>query len=242
MRFSCIFKTERLPQAYNMLFVSLIKEALKKSNPDYYEKLYFYEGRSNKKSKNFCFSVFIKNFEIINETLYVKDKVFFNISTPDYECGINIYNGLLKIKSFKYRDYNLEREKIFLAKEKRINGNEAVFKTLSPIFIKDKDNNFLNPENEEFNKELNYISDMILKNYRGCGLKVPLEFQSVLMKKKVVKEEIEDFTEITGKNTYYVNAYSGVFKLKGNIEDLEDLYKLGIGFRRSQGFGMIEVV
>lgn len=242
MRFTCILKADKLPQAYNMLFVSLIKEALKEANPDYYEKLYSYEGRANKKSKNFCFSVFIKNFEIANEILCVKDKVFFNVSTPDYECGISIYNGLLKIKSFKYKDYNLEREKIFLAREKRIDGNEAVFKTLSPIFMKNKNNNFIDPGNEEFGRELNYISDMILKNYRGCGLKEPLEFQSVLMKKKVVKEEIGNFTEITGKKTYYVNAYAGVFKLKGAKEDLEDLYKLGIGFRRSQGFGMIEVV
>jgi CRISPR-associated endoribonuclease Cas6 len=225
-----------------MLFVSLIKEALKEADPNYYDKLYFYGERANKKSKNFCFSVFVSNFEEKNGILYVKDKIILNISTPDYECGINIYNGLLKTKNFQYKEYNLEREKIFPVREKRIDGNEAVFKTLSPIVIKDKDNNFLSPEDEMFGRELNYISNTVLRNYRGYGLVEPLEFQSVLMKKKIVKEEIEDFIKVTGRRTYYVNAYAGVFKLKGAKEDLEDLYQLGIGFRRSQGFGMIEVV
>jgi len=34
----------------------------------------------------------------------------------------------------------------------------------------------------------------------------------------------------------------GVFSLKGNKQDLNDLYQLGLSFRRSEGFGLIEVV
>ncbi|KYO67321.1 CRISPR-associated endoribonuclease Cas6 [Thermovenabulum gondwanense] len=242
MRFTAIFSTDKLPQANNMLFVSLMKEAIQKSNPEYYEKIYFYDGKKNKRPKNFCFSIFVKDFEVMDEFYHIKDKIFLNISTPDYECGVNIYNGLLKIKNFNYKNFYLNREKIFLVREKKINDNQVVFKTLSPILIKDKNNNFLEPKNEKFNEEMNYICNEILRNYRGIGLKRPLTFQDISLRKKVVKQEIEGFTQITGKKIFYANAYAGLFKLEGDVSDLDDLYKLGIGFRRSQGFGMIEVV
>ncbi|MCW6061850.1 CRISPR-associated endoribonuclease Cas6 [Clostridium sporogenes] len=33
-----------------------------------------------------------------------------------------------------------------------------------------------------------------------------------------------------------------MFKLEGNVKDLKDIYMLGLGFKRNQGFGMIEVI
>ncbi|MCS7232055.1 MAG: CRISPR-associated endoribonuclease Cas6, partial [Elusimicrobiota bacterium] len=41
---------------------------------------------------------------------------------------------------------------------------------------------------------------------------------------------------------YTFTCFSGVFELSGNPEDLDYLQKIGIGLRRAQGFGMVEVV
>ena len=60
------------------------------------------------------------------------------------------------------------------------------------------------------------------------------------MKKIVVKEQIKGFKEKTGKEYIYIKAYSGIFKLIGNTEDLNLLKELGVGARRS-GFGNIDL-
>jgi CRISPR-associated endoribonuclease Cas6 len=242
MRLSCEYKTSKLPVANKMMFVSLIKKALSTSNKAYYEKLYNYEDKKNKATKNFTFSLFMKDFKLQGDIFEIGEKVIFNISTPDYEFGINLYNGLLKLNHFNYKDFELSKCKISLIKEKPITKRVMTFKTLSPIFVKNKENVSLSPFDAEYSKELNYISNTILKSYRGYGLKEELDLKVINMKKAVVKEEISDFTSISGSKYLYINGYSGIFMLYGDIEDLRDLYMLGIGFKRNQGFGMIEVL
>ncbi|SHH05527.1 CRISPR-associated endoribonuclease Cas6 [Tepidibacter thalassicus] len=243
MRLSCEFKCDRFPITYHMMIVSLIKDALKKSDENYFKKIYLYdEQKINKKPKNFCFSVFMKNFERQEDIFIINDKIIVNISTPDYEFFINIYNGLLKIKEFKYKDFTINKVRMNILKEKNINESSVVFNTLSPICVKDKNNNPVDIEGEKFEDELNYIVDKTLQSYRGHGVKERIKFIPYKMKKVVVKQDIRNFKENTNKKYYYVNAYSGIFELKGDIQDLKDIYLLGVGFKRSQGFGMIDIL
>lgn len=244
MRLRCEYKTEKIPVAYQMMFVSLIKESLKKTDKEYYEKIYIFdEGKANKSPKNFCFSVFMKDFQREGDEFLIKDKLIFNVSSPDYEFMINLYNGLLKIKEFNYKNqYFINKVRIDLIKEKQINSEAVEFNTLSPLCIKDKNNEPLEVKDERFEKELNYISNKVLEGYRGYGLIKPLVFTDRGMVKKVVKEDISGFKKNTNKPFYYVNCYAGRFKLQGDANDLNDLHKLGVGFKRGQGFGMIEVI
>ncbi|NLD48231.1 MAG: CRISPR-associated endoribonuclease Cas6 [Clostridiaceae bacterium] len=242
MRLKCDFKVDRLPISHNMMFVSLIKESLKKSDQEYYEKLYNFNGKANKKSKNFCFSVKMRGFDIDGDIAVIKDGVSLLVSSPDAEFILYLYNGLLKVNEFKYKDFSAKRERISMLKEKTIDSSEAIFKTLTPICIKNNQNYFLKIDDESYENELNYIAGKVLENYRGRGLEERLSFQNVKMKNVVVRQEIKAFEEMSGRNYLYVNSYEGIFKLSGNIEDLQDLYSLGIGFKRNQGFGMLEVV
>lgn len=242
MRMKVEFKVDKLPIAYNTLFMSVIKEAIRKSDEDYYKNLYYYEDKSNKQTKNFTFSVYVKGYDIENENFIVKDKVILNISTPDLELGLHIYNGLINYPKFIYKAYELKRIRVDLGKEKVIDKNEAVFNALSPICIKARNGKFLNIDDNEYLKEFNYISNEILKNYRGYGLKADLEIENIKLNKVVVKEGLREFKNTTGKSYQYVNGYKGRFKLCGNIEDLNDLYKLGVGFKRAQGFGYIDFI
>ena len=235
-------ETDKFPRNYNTAIMSIIKESLKKSNKDYYENIYYYEGKTNKKTKNFTFSVYIKGYDIENEDFIVKDKVILNISTPDLELGLNIYNGIINHSKFRYKEYELNRIRVDLIKEKNIENEEVIFNALSPICIKSKDGKFLNIDDDEYVKEFNYMSNLILENYRGFGLKKELLFENINLKKVVVKESLREFKNITGKKYQYVNGYKGIFKLCGDIEDLNNLYKLGLGAKRSQGFGYVDLV
>jgi CRISPR-associated endoribonuclease Cas6 len=242
MRLSCEYKTDKLPVANKMMFVSLIKEALKRVNIEYFEKLYRFEGNSNKQIKSFSFAVLLKGFEMEGQIFNIRDRIILNITTPDYEFGINVYNGLLNIQTFQYKDYTLKKLRINLVKEKFISEQQIVFKTMSPVCMRNKDNEFISSKDPLYVEVLNYIVDKNLAVHRGYGLKQPLQFEELFMKKVVVKEEITGFKESTNKNTFYVNAYAGTFKLTGDVEDLNFIYQSGIGFRRSQGFGMVDIV
>ncbi|AOT70855.1 CRISPR-associated endoribonuclease Cas6 [Geosporobacter ferrireducens] len=242
MRLKCEYKASKIPITYQMMFVSLIKEALKISDSDYFQKLYKYGDAANKQSKNFTFAVYMKDYEIADEIFSIKDKVVLNISSPDLEFMIKVYNGLLKLNQFKYKDYLLNKIRIDLVKEKEITSSEVMLKTLSPICIKTKNHRFMKPEDETYVDELNYIADIVLRNYRGQGLQEKLDFIPLQMKKTVVKEEIRDYKANTGDKHLQIHAYAGTFKLKGNVDDLKDLYALGISFKRNQGFGMVEVI
>ncbi|PGA52060.1 CRISPR-associated endoribonuclease Cas6 [Bacillus pseudomycoides] len=39
-----------------------------------------------------------------------------------------------------------------------------------------------------------------------------------------------------------MEAYRGTFELEGSVQDLQTLYQIGLGMRRSQGFGNIEII
>ncbi|AYD40182.1 CRISPR-associated endoribonuclease Cas6 [Clostridium fermenticellae] len=243
MRFKCTFKTEKIPLCYHMMLVSMIKEALKAEDEEYLNKLYYFQNKKNKKSKNFTFSVYLKDYKIDKEEIKINGFVQINISSPDIEFMLKLYNGILKKKSFQYKKiYQIDKLKITIQQEKNILKEELCFKTLSPIYMKDINGNSISPTSNEYSKEFNYIQNKILENYRGYGLKENVQFAPVLMEEKVVKEEIKDFKKVSGKDIYYVEAYSGIFKLCGDVQDLKDIYMLGVGYRRNQGFGMIEVV
>lgn len=242
MRLSCEYNTEEIPVS-QMFMVSIVKEALKRTDKEFYEELYTYDGdRSNKRSKNYCSALFLKDFERKKDVIKINDRVIFNFSTPDYEFGVNLYNGLLDVNEFQYKDYEFNKIRINLLQEKEIKDSRVRFKTLSPICIKDKNNRFLDLDDKNYDRELNYIVNEVLKNYRGTGLQKELKFNPVNMQKVVVKQKIEKFTQNTGRPYYYVNSFKGSFELEGAVEDLGDIYQLGIGFNRSQGFGMLEVI
>lgn len=243
MRMSVEYKTDKFPISYQMLVVSLIKQAIKEVDINHYKQMYTYdECKANKKTKDFCFSVFMKEFEKQGDIFTIKDRVIVNISSPDYAFMVNLYNGLLNIDTFKYKDFTLNKVRINLVKEKSISNNVVTLNTLSPIFIQDKNHKALEINDESYERELNYIANETLKSYRGYGLKEQLKFKVLDMKKRVVKEDIRAFRENTKKPYYYANSYVGMFRLEGDINDLKDIYMLGVGFKRSQGFGMVEIV
>ncbi|OOM45183.1 CRISPR associated protein Cas6 [Clostridium beijerinckii] len=243
MRIVIELNTNKIPLNYNYLILSLIKNNLSKENQMLFNKLYEENNDYEFRTKPFTFSVKFEDFKIENEEVLLKKRVLLTISTSDYIIGSVIYNSFLKEKDYEYQNkYRLQIGKVSVLKEKNINSNQVVFKTLSPVIIRNKAGEFLTIDDSNYEKELNYIVDSNIKSYRGNGLKEELKFEPVLMKKRVIKERISEFTEKTGKDIFYITGYKGIFKLTGDKEDLNLIYKMGLGFRRSSGFGCLEIV
>lgn len=267
MRIKAILEGDILPIDYRSHFMSFIKEALKVTDlgKEYFEKLYKYEEegeiRNNKAGKPFCFAVrFLhdkEEFKKEKDILYIKSPIEFYISTVDPGFLVALYNGLLskRLYPFKMGDGGIsKRRNIILLRERKIKENKVVFKTLSPILIEDKNDKPLLPINLEDNqplfeesedfvhflREFNYTSDTILRSVRGEGLKERLDFKPIKLRKEVVKHRVRE--KNVEPKLYTFTCFSGIFELSGDVEDLNYLYQLGLGLRRAQGFGMVEVL
>ncbi|MFN7065097.1 MAG: CRISPR-associated endoribonuclease Cas6 [Aquificaceae bacterium] len=264
MRLRILAKTTKLPIIYRHRILALLKEAIESSNRQYKELLY-----ADRKPKPFTFSVLFPRgtalkkeafplsdgIEIVDYVFYFPEDSYFHVllSSSDYEFLINLYNGLLKIRAFPFnKDIKIDIFRIIPVDKKPVISNKAVFKTLSPILIEDKEGKpiFGNDKSfdmDVFNRELNEIQDRILITLRGKGLKKRLAFEPIRWKKQVVKHTLSKVLEGYAKGELtkpYITltCFEGCFKLEGDQEDLEMIYHIGLGLRTGQGFGMVEVV
>ncbi len=263
MRIKILIKADIVPFLYRHRIISLIKEALKKSDRDYKE--FFYNQQI---TKPFSFNlVFPKEKQIkkarikLDEKFTIEDKVIISdkpfslfISSSDYRFIIALFNGLKKLNTFNFssennmlingKKVNWKIQKFVLLNEKPITKNTVIFRTNSPIIVEDKEDKPVLFYEERFERELNEVMDRILKSphIKGKGLEEPLKFEPIKMRKDVVKHTLRDFRIKTGKPIMYLTGNSGIFRLTGHPEDLKLLYKIGIGTKTGQGFGMVEII
>ncbi|MBK3333112.1 CRISPR-associated endoribonuclease Cas6 [Persephonella atlantica] len=263
MRIKILIKSNKVPFLYRHRVVSLIKEALKKSDSDYKDFLY-----NNQITKPFSFNlVFPQKRQIqtakiqIDENFEIEDKIVISdgyfslfVSSIDYRFIIGLFNGLKRLKTFQFSsntDMLVNGEKISwqiknisVLNERPIKKETVIFKTNSPVIVEDRDDRPVLFNEERFEKELNEVMDRILKSphIKGKGLEKPLRFKPLVMKKSIIKHTLKSFREHTGKPVMYLTGNSGVFKLSGHPEDLKILYEVGIGTKTGQGFGMVEVL
>lgn len=157
MRIKANFHASKLPILYRHRFMALIKDALNRSAPDYEQQLYpAKDSKFSKKTKPFTFSIAMppgrkseKEKFFVDEGIQIEDTIFhfplnsflsFYLSSSDYNFIVNLYNGLLEIKEFKFNDDILLRlEQVFMMHEKKIDNEEVMFKTNAPILIEDKE-------------------------------------------------------------------------------------------------------
>jgi CRISPR-associated endoribonuclease Cas6 len=106
-----------------------------------------------------------------------------------------------------------------------------VFKTLSPFLVRDYEDKdkYLRPRDEGFAEQLGHIVSECAASF--IGRNATLEFTDV---------KTETFPVFHYGMS--VDAIKGVFTLKGEPEVLTMVYQIGLGSRRSQGFGMLEMV
>jgi CRISPR-associated endoribonuclease Cas6 len=236
MRLSCRYGMEGvLPLDYRPGFMSLLKKALNKSNPALYAELY-----ENMVTKPFTFSIYFGGGLLIDKnegTLRSNyPEISLNMSSNSAKLITFVYNGLLEIPEYPIYKANLRLKEIRFSDSARIDNDYAMFKTLSPILIKtsrrEKDEYIL-PDHPEFKERLNYYVNLTWREITKVEGKFDVNF--IPLPKKINKEVVFHMR-------VPFTAFRGVFVLQGEPEILQFIYDVGLGIRRNQGFGMLEVV
>lgn len=229
----------KIPAMYRKNFVSLIKEAFVRSENS---SLKYMNTSTNQKP--FTFSVKFKLTNSGSDQLELKDNLFdFYFSTNDYLILISVYNFILNnLNSYNiFPNCNNTLIKPMLLPQIKINKNSVVFKTLSPIVVRDMANKngdrTLKFSDEGFENNLKLSIKSSIKTF----ISKDIDHNSIDI--KILKMKADNINNYgNNKNLYGLYANSGLIEINLKSEYLQLLYDIGIGAKRSQGFGMVEKV
>ncbi len=185
--------------------------------------------------------------------------------------GLNNISKKIKDSEKKEKDYKfsfgeykvISIRDFYYHEDKDFSKDVLSFKTLSPFLVRDLSDGdyYIYPENVNFNQQLKYAKKVNIEEFVRV-LKISLtslikNFDSNFDENNIKTQDIIDIKLkdlkpspiIHGSNNENKKVFKMTFPaLKGllNItskpEYLKLIYDLGIGARRSEGFGMLEVV
>lgn len=242
MRFTVelLLENETILKDKNRIILSILKNCYSSYSKEYYQNLY--ENNANK-IKNFTFSLYMGNCKFLREEIFIPDKrIFLNFSSYDHEDGIMFYNSFLKNKGNKYpvKNNQIQIGRLRLMKEKTIYSNEAVFKTMSPIVIRqhngDNKKTWYHSLNSQEGQAI-FMNNLKHQLIDAFGERVLLDFEDI-------RVEVEaNNREVKVKN-YGIEVLANIGKIKMKAEPyiLDYIYKAGLGSKRGSGFGMMEMV
>lgn len=219
---------------YRSLILSYLKNAFQTNDINLYQKYY-----GNIYSlKNFCFSINLDNPKFNENTITLDgNEITIKLSTIDISCGIDIYNALLKMKNKEYitKNNSLTLIDIKLENHKIITKNEIIIKMLSPIIVRthiDGKDRYFSYKDDNFIPCLKNSIEYTLKECTNIDLSNrDFKIMCISPKKTVVDAFGAKFT-----------ANLGVYKIIADLDVINAIYQLGIGSRRSEGFGMFEII
>ena len=230
----------KIRKEYRRDLLRFIKNSLSDYSPEIYKK--YYADKKKNKPKPFTFSI---SFSITKKPSNKGDYFVLNnnslkihFSFIDYTFGMTIYNALLQNKNnIKiFGDTVQKIEYINLEKDRKINDNIVVFKTLSPILVRDLENGkgkgFIDFTHENFSENLKKNIIHLANHF--------------LQKTNISEKDI--FVEPVKMKSDIINHYggeignTGIIKISAPLEILQLIYDAGLGAKRSQGFGMLEVL
>lgn len=228
-------ENENLPIQYRKSIISFIKLSLSEYNEEYYKK--FYNQKDNI-IKPFTFSVFLKFPQFKEkETIIENRKIELNISIADYGNSIILYNAFnhQKNKRFPLNKNSWTLKNISMIMEKKVTSDELNIKFMSPLVVRsriDKKDYYYSFNDEEF---LHTLKTNIKEQLKITNIPTDI-VDNFNMKAINAKKIIVKFYEKK------IETSAGTFKISGDKNLLEYLYKAGMGSKRSSGFGMFQII
>jgi CRISPR-associated endoribonuclease Cas6 len=190
------------------------------------------------KIKPFSFSVYTKDLK--HEKSYIispSKELKMVFSSNDYNFINMIYNSLLINKKRKMSV--APNNKVFLKRLsliylEEIEKEQITIKMLSPLLIRDRDKKlnkdyYKTVEDKDFLEKLNFNLNYLANSFK-------LDTNNLYIEPLDVKKVVVPIMSVR------YDANDGIFTLRGKAETLNTLYKIGIGSRRGEGFGLFEIV
>lgn len=238
MKVTVEFYAEKLPVAYRLGIVSIIKECLKKGDEEAYLKFF-----SANQPKPYAFSVYMSNFQYIGDEIRLRG-FRLNLTSSDISFVIPFLNGLQRTENFQYKDFQFKRGLIQYGRVPTIRSSQIIVKTNSPLLVEDASGTPLAPTDPTYAEHFNTIASKMSISLRGTPLSREIQLQPLNTKKNVVKETNHTYDQAfregkTSTPNLYFTAYHGTFKLEGDPRDLQWLLETGGGLRNGQGFGQL---
>lgn len=250
MRIKLHFELENniINKDYRALILSFIKSSLEKNFKESYKEIY--ESKDKPIMKFFTFSVYLPKPKIEKDKIEL-EKNYFNavFSIYDNKRFIEFYNSFNstinkdKEDFYPLKDNKMKLKNITMENEKIISSNRAIIKFLSPLVLRKHEeitknekrkgeDIYLDFNDNDFNEQLNYSVLRLIKDLKLNGIDSNIKLEPF----KTARKTVVDF-----KNILF-NSSIGEYIISGDSELLNILYKTGIGSRRSEGFGMFEVI
>ena len=229
LEISCTLSRNTLPLEYRRGFASLIKEAIRRTSPRVFDRYYY----GLHVLKPFTFSVYFPGLKGRDgDSFVIGEKAIVHFSTSSKELGVSVYNGLLALQTHPLFNNTLLVERINLERRVFIQEESAIFKTMAPVRVNNKGNAdwYLLPREEGFDEGLKFAVKEAARVFLGKA-DVSIEFNPIQFRRKVVRHY-----------NMAMQGFVGVFELRGSPAVLNLIYDIGLGVRRSQGFGMLELV
>lgn len=238
MRLKINLKTKnnfKVPFNYNHILSSII-----------YKKIHdldlAHELHTSNSFKFFNFSQLnIQNRKLVEDGIISKNgRISFYLSSPNDLLIKNIVNGFVDNLEVKFKNETLLVEKIEALKAPDFK-EKSEFKTLSPINIRDLNENNKRIDLAPSDKFFRGIENNLIKKY--CVFN---DIESTDKKIKVYSEmanvKRKRITIPKGPNTTYHRAYMMDLVLEGDTDLIEFAYDVGLGEKNSMGFGMIKYI
>lgn len=251
MRVTFDFKMsgETIPKDYRRGIASIIKSALEQSNSDLYK--FYYSGKFI--SKPLTFGIYFPyGVKPYGEYFKTGNKFRLKISSSSYDLISYIYNGLISKRksSFKLFENEVELISCDLLKPLKILEKETLFKSISPLLVINKGSQIVkNFETNNVREKPIAYPKYLIPGEEGFDEGLNFSVKECALKFLGISEEFEfnyDIVEFNKMPVWHYNqwmsAFNCVIKIRSRPEILQMIYDIGIGVRRSQGFGMLEVL
>ena len=228
-------KSIKVPFNYNHIISSIIYNKIE--DLDLAHKLH-----SSNSFKFFNFSQLnIPNRKIAKDGIISKNgKINFYLSSPDDLLIKNLVNGFVDDLEIKFKNETLIVEKIEALRTPDFK-EKSEFKTISPINIRDYDEDNKRIDLAPSDKFFKGIETNLIKKYckfndlENTDKKIKIYSEMAHVKRKRI-------TIPKGPNTTYHRAYMMDLVLEGDIDLIEFAYDVGLGEKNSMGFGMIKYI
>lgn len=240
MRF-CIeyeLNREEIYKDKNKLFVSWLKNFMKKYDEDMYKHLY----EAGSVEKDYTFSIYLGSGAVFKlETIELKTKfvkMFFSCYETENSIRFyNIFNSALN-KNYSYKDLEIKAINISLLRDERFTDEYAYFKTKSPLIVREhnKNNNksyYWNISTKEGQKIL--LRNLIERLTEKFGDQVKDDLKTFSI------EVLSNKSVTVRHNRLNIPSNLSVIKIVAKSYILDYIYSTGkLSAFNGSGYGMLE--